>query len=55
MKKTLLIPVVLFFCLNVQSQSILNPNYGLKTPSTAEITRVDFNADGTVIGLDHYE
>ena len=51
MKKTLLIPVVLFFCLNVQSQSILNPNYGLKTPSTAEITRVDFNADGTVIGL----
>jgi hypothetical protein len=51
MKQILLLPVVLCFCLNIQSQSVLNPNYGLKSPITAEIARVDFNADATVIGL----
>jgi len=51
MKHTLLIPIVLLFCFNGQSQSVLNPNYGLKSPITAEIARVDFNADATVVGL----
>jgi hypothetical protein len=51
MKHTLLIPIALLFCFNGQSQSVLNPNYGLKSPITAEIARVDFNADATVVGL----
>ena len=51
MKRVSLIIIILLFCLNGQSQSILNPNYGLKTPLTAEIIRVDFNSDATVVWL----
>ena len=32
-------------------QSVESPNYGLKSPLTAEIVRVDFNADATVVWL----
>lgn len=33
------------------SQSVLNPNYGLKAPLTAEIVRVDFDENATVVWL----
>ena len=32
-------------------QSVENPNYGLKSPLTAELVRVDFNTDATVVWL----
>ncbi len=43
--------LVLLFSSNIQSQSILNLNYGLKSPATVEIVRVDFNADATIVWL----
>jgi len=33
------------------AQSIINPNYGLKSPVTAEIARVDYNDNSTVVWL----
>ncbi|MCK7535423.1 MAG: hypothetical protein MZV63_32800 [Marinilabiliales bacterium] len=33
------------------AQSIINPNYGLKSPVTAEIVRVDYNDNSTVVWL----
>jgi hypothetical protein len=33
------------------SQGIVNPNYGLKSPATAEIVRVDFNNNSTVVWM----
>lgn len=32
-------------------QSVQNPNYGLKSPLTAELVRVDFESDATVVWL----
>ena len=51
MKRTLIIFSILVFSLNSQSQSVLNPNYGLKSPLTAEIASVDFTSDATVVTL----
>src|SRR5665811_177788 len=51
MKHASIIIIILLFCFNGQSQSVLNPNYGLKAPLTAEIVRVDFNSDATVVWL----
>lgn len=51
MKAFILVAALMISCLAGRSQSILNPNYGLKTPLTAEIVRVDFNADATVVWL----
>lgn len=51
MKPFILAAVLLLSCLSGQAQSVLNPNYGLKTPLTAEIVRVDFNSDATVVSL----
>jgi len=51
MKQTALIAILLFSCLAGQSQSVLEPNYGLKSPATAEIVRVDFNDDATVVSV----
>jgi hypothetical protein len=51
MKHASLIIIILLLCFNGLSQSVLNPNYGLKSPLTAEIVRVDFNADATVVWL----
>lgn len=51
MKPFILVAVLLVSCLSGQAQSVLNPNYGLKAPLTAEIFRVDFNSDATVIWL----
>jgi hypothetical protein len=51
MKHASLIIITLLLCFKGQAQSVLNPNYGLKTPLTAEIVRVDFNGDATVVWL----
>ena len=51
MKPFILAAVLLLSCLSGQAQSVLNPNYGLKSPLTAEIVRVDFNSDATVVSL----
>jgi hypothetical protein len=51
MKPLILVAVLLISSLSGQSQSVLNPNYGLKSPLTAEIVRVDFNSDATVVWL----
>lgn len=43
--------LLIVFCYNVNSQSVLAPNYGLKTPRTVEIVKVDFNDDATIVWL----
>jgi hypothetical protein len=43
--------ILLIFCFTARSQSILSPNYGLKSPLTAELARVDFNDKSTVVWL----
>lgn len=50
--KTLILSLLLLTCyFNVKSQSVLSPNYGLKSPITAELIRVDFNDQSTVVWL----
>jgi len=50
--KGILVTVVLAALMNVAAgQSVENPNYGLKSPLTAELVRVDFNTDATVVWL----
>jgi hypothetical protein len=51
MKPFVLVAVLLMSCIAGHSQSVMNPNYGLKSPLTAEIVRVDFNSDATVVWL----
>ena len=51
MKHTILILILTAYSYTAVSQSIESPNYGLKSPLTAEIVRVDFNEDATVIWL----
>jgi hypothetical protein len=51
MKQILLSLIITLFCHFALSQSVTNPNYGLKSPVTAGITRVDFNDDATVVWL----
>lgn len=51
MKHTILILILAAITYTAVSQSIESPNYGLKSPLTAEIVRVDFNQDATVIWL----
>jgi len=51
MKHILLTLLMTVICHMAISQSVINPNYGIKTPLTAEITRVDFNEDATVVWL----
>ena len=51
MKCASLMIISLLLCFKGLAQSVLNPNYGLKTPLTAEIVRVDFNSDATVVWL----
>jgi len=51
-KQIKILPVfglLLFFNSNIQSQSVISPNYGLKSPATLEVVKVDFNADATII------
>jgi hypothetical protein len=51
MKLIKVIIVFLLIGINVHSQSIISPNYGLKTPQTTEVVRVDFNEESTVVWL----
>lgn len=51
MKKVLFIVLLAAFCGAAAGQSVESPNYGLKSPLTAEIVRVDFNADATVVWM----
>ena len=50
--KQIVLTVMLAALMNIAAgQSVESPNYGLKSPLTAEIVRVDFNADATVVWL----
>lgn len=50
--KHILFPLIMTaICHAAISQSVVSPNYGLKSPLTAEIDRVDFNSDATVISM----
>jgi hypothetical protein len=51
MKQVLIIVLLAAFSGAVSGQSVESPNYGLKSPLTAEIVRVDFNADATVVWM----
>ena len=51
MKHTLIILTLTAFCLTTSAQNVLSPNYGLKSPLTAEIVSVDFNDDATVVWM----
>jgi len=50
--KQIVLTVMLAALMNIAAgQSVESPNYGLKSPLTAEIVLVDFNADATVVWL----
>lgn len=49
MRKLIIILALMHLITCLNAQSIQNPNYGLKAPATAEVTRVDFNANSTVV------
>lgn len=51
MKEKVIILILMVFCYTAVAQSVLSPNYGLKSPLTAEIVRIDFNTDATVVWL----
>jgi hypothetical protein len=51
MKKRAIILILAALCNTATAQSVLSPNYGLKSPRTAEIVRVDFNGDATVVWM----
>lgn len=51
MKHIILILVLTAFGFKAVAQSVESPNYGLKAPLTAEIVRVDFNENATVVWL----
>ncbi|MCA1741090.1 MAG: hypothetical protein LC630_01190 [Bacteroidales bacterium] len=51
MKHIILILVLMAFGSMAVAQSVESPNYGLKAPLTAEIVRVDFNENATVVWL----
>jgi hypothetical protein len=36
---------------NCLSQTVVSPNYGLKSPLTAELVKVDFNVDATIVWM----
>jgi hypothetical protein len=51
MKRIILVLVLTAFGFKAVAQSVESPNYGLKAPLTAEIVRVDFNENATVVWL----
>lgn len=51
MKRIILVLILASVGYTSVSQSIVNPNYGLKTPLTAEIISVDFNEGSTVVSM----
>lgn len=51
MRQALLLLLIMLFSRCALSQSVINPNYGLKSPVTAGITRVDFSDEATIVWL----
>ncbi|MCU0457821.1 MAG: hypothetical protein MUE37_01860 [Bacteroidales bacterium] len=51
MRKTVLVIFMAAVFCSASGQSVESPNYGLKSPLTAEIVRVDFGTDATVVWL----
>ncbi len=55
MRKLASIPLfallIMILVVPLAGQSVERPNYGLKSPLTAEMVRVDFNSDATVVWL----
>lgn len=51
LRLNMLIAALVLTGINALSQSIVSPNYGLRTPQTAEVVRVDFNEKSTVVWL----
>ena len=51
MKRIILVLVLTAFGFKAVAQSVESPNYGLKAPLTAEIVRVDFGENATVVWL----
>jgi hypothetical protein len=49
MRKILILQFLLVFSLSAMSQKISNPNYGLKSPSSAEILWVDYRTECTEV------
>lgn len=49
MRKTVMMTIMAAVFYTAAGQSVENPNYGLKSPRTAELIRVDFNHDATVV------
>ena len=49
MRKTVMITIMAAVFCTAAGQSVESPNYGLKSPLTAELVRVDFNQDATVV------
>jgi hypothetical protein len=51
MKQGAIILILSALCYSLAAQSVLSPNYGIKSPQTAGIVRVDFNGDATVVWM----
>lgn len=51
MKHAILTLILTVISYMAASQTVGNPNYGLKSPLTAEIVRIDFNDNATVVWL----
>jgi hypothetical protein len=51
MRQIVIILILAAFCSKTVAQSVESPNYGLKSPLTAEIVKVDFNDDATIVWL----
>jgi hypothetical protein len=51
MKRTITAVFLAALFMAAAGQSLESPNYGLKSPLTAEIVRVDFNPDATIVWM----
>lgn len=51
MRQTIIVIILAALFQGAAGQSTERPNYGLKSPLTAEIVRVDFNSDATVVWM----
>ncbi len=49
MKQILIVVALALLTVTAASQTILNPNYGLKSPRSAELVRVNFNTGSTEV------
>ena len=51
MKRTITVLFLAALLVTAAGQTVERPNYGLKSPLTADIVRVDFNPDATIIWM----